>query len=104
MNDSRRPQIRSTLSSDPDFADLVQDFVNGIPAKIELIANSLQGNRRDELQRHIHRLRGACGGYGFQPMTEAAADIEERMKAGESLNELAIDINQFLEMLAQATV
>ena len=98
MSDDKSP-IRSTLASDPDFVDLVIEFVNEIPGKRKAIQAYMACGDVAQLQRAIHQLRGACGGYGFQSLTNAAAEIEESMKSGNTLEQVESRLNDFLDSL-----
>ena len=95
--------IRSSLASDPDFSDLVVEFVNEIPSKLALIQKSVEESDTTTLRRTFHQLRGACGGYGFPMLSEAAGAIEDRISSSASISELEIRICEFIEMLKSAT-
>jgi len=95
--------IYSTLASDPDYIDLVKDFVSEFPLKAESIRQCVSEKNLVLLQRTMHQLRGACGGYGFPTLTEFAGQIEEQLKADQTLESVKPNITEFLNMLARAT-
>ena len=95
--------IYSSLASDPDYVDLVKDFVNAFASKAGAIHQCVSENNLVLLQRTMHQMRGACGGYGFPTLTESAGQIEERLKAGQTLESVEASITEFLNMLARAT-
>jgi HPt (histidine-containing phosphotransfer) domain-containing protein len=103
MPENNFSPIRSTLASDPDYLDLVQEFVSEMPAKQAAIKVFAAKGDLPQLQRAIHQLRGACGGYGFQCLTTAAASIEESIKAGNSLQAIEARLNEFIADLSRIT-
>lgn len=102
MNKSTNP-IRSSLAADPDFSDLVVEFVSELPIKVTSIQKSIAENDTTSLRRTFHQLRGACGGYGFPMLSEAAGMIEDRVNANESISQLESRIIDFIEMLKRTT-
>lgn len=95
--------IRSSLAADPDFSDLVREFVGEIPSKLAMIQQSLAVGDMVLLRRTFHQLRGACGGYGFPMLSETAGLIEDRIKKVESISNQDPQINEFFEMLGRVT-
>ncbi len=102
MLDFDKP-IYSSLATDPDFADLVHDFVNAIPAKCKMIEQHIAMGELNHLQRIVHQLRGACGGYGFPILTEAASVIDESFKAGSTIEGVKPRLEEFLALLKRAS-
>jgi HPt (histidine-containing phosphotransfer) domain-containing protein len=96
-------RIVSTLAADPDFAELVDEFVSELPDRIELIQSALASDDREQLRRTAHQLKGACGGYGFPTLTDSAARLEHRIDEGVSLADLAVQIASFVAELSCAT-
>ena len=74
--------IRSIYEDDPDMIDIVREFANELPGRAESVESLLQQGDLDELQRLAHQLKGAGGGYGFAPVTEVAAALEQALKDG----------------------
>ena len=95
--------IRSSLAADPDFSDLVVEFVNTIPTKLAMIEKSLAESDTTSLRRTFHQLQGACGGYGFPMLSEAAGLIEDRIGTCDSISLLEAKICEFMEMLKCVT-
>jgi len=52
--------LRSDFHDDPDMKDIVRAFLEEIP-------------------RVVHQMKGAGGGYGFQEISNAAAQLEKCM-------------------------
>jgi len=95
--------IYSSLASDPDYCDLVQEFVSEFPSKAETLRQCVADRDLVLLQRTVHQLRGACGGYGFPSLTESAGSVEEKLKAGQTLESVEESILEFLNLLNRAT-
>ena len=62
--------------------------------KKQLLEEAHRAGDVDQLRTHAHQLKGAGGGYGFQGLSEIAAELEDACKAndvddvGESLDKL----------------
>lgn len=89
-------QIHSTLACDPDFAELVSEFVTHIPARVQSIRNAMDENDSNQLKVLIHQLKGACGSYGFHPLTPLAAAIEAQLRSGIPADQLIDAIEEFV--------
>lgn len=72
----------SSLASDPDMAELVMMYVDEMPSRIESLGRLWNEHNLDELRRLAHQLKGASGGYGFEPVGEAAARLESELITG----------------------
>lgn len=66
----------STLASDPDMAELVQFFVDEIEERIDTIQTTAQSNDITGLRTVAHQLKGAGTGYGFEPISHTAGELE----------------------------
>ena len=69
--------LRSAMADDPYFADLLRQFVAQLPQRVAEMESALQNQRWDDLQRFTHQMKGAGGGYGFIPLSAAAALAEQ---------------------------
>lgn len=96
-------QLYSNLAGDPDFSDLLREFVNNLSQRQQSLRECLDKNQTERLTRIIHQLKGACGGYGFPTLTDAACIIEDQLRQGRSLDEIRDEIELFIETLSLAT-
>ena len=71
--------MRSELANDPELADVLQDFVDALPEKINRLFELLSSQQMNELRQFVHQLKGAAGGYGFPPITARAAELEAKL-------------------------
>ncbi|MDP3215538.1 MAG: Hpt domain-containing protein, partial [Deltaproteobacteria bacterium] len=70
------PPLSSDFADDPDMAEIIDGFVAGLVGRAEALRAAAAEGRREEVRRLAHQLKGAAGGYGFAPITAAAAELE----------------------------
>lgn len=71
--------LRSEFHGDPDMRDIVKSFLEEIPKRLALMDSLLEAGNRAEFRRVVHQIKGAGGGYGFQEISNAAAQLETCM-------------------------
>ena len=103
MLENGNHRIHSSLASDVDFADLVQEFVCELPSHQKAIRDFMAGGDLEGVRRIIHQLRGACGGYGFQQLTNAAGEMEDKLRAGATLANVTPLLMDFTSSLSRVT-
>src|SRR5207249_3328333 len=64
---------------EPEMRPLIADFVAQLPEQVEQLEQALRGGDREGLRRQLHQLKGSGGGYGFMPVTDAAARAERAL-------------------------
>ncbi len=76
---------------DTEWNELVKKFVGSFGARVqalsEVVSDLKQGDAvraREKLIHISHKISGVAGSYGFRELSECAAEIEERLDAGES--------------------
>jgi signal transduction histidine kinase/CheY-like chemotaxis protein/HPt (histidine-containing phosphotransfer) domain-containing protein len=74
--------LHSHLHADRDLAPILPRFVGGLPERMDRLRAAARAGAWEDLGRLVHQLRGAAGGYGFPSITQAAAAVEEALKAG----------------------
>lgn len=87
------------MADDPDFRELLEEFVGEIPDRIALIENAMASADIATLRRLSHQLKGACGGYGFPTLTNDAAVIESAIDRGLPAQQINEMIEDFLGKL-----
>jgi len=70
----------SVFEHDPDLADIVTLFVQEMPERIEELRAAADAGDVDAAVRLAHQLKGAAGGYGFEPLGEVAARVEHALQ------------------------
>ena len=66
----------STLATDPILSEVVQLFVDEMPARTACLRAHFDVQDWDALKRAAHQMKGACGSYGFQDLTSFSALLE----------------------------
>lgn len=97
-------ELRSTLADDPDMRELVGQFVESLGKRVTLLESLLLGGETAELRRAAHQLKGAGGGYGFDPISAAAGALERSVDAGASHEELRASMDELASLCRRASV
>lgn len=90
--------VYSNLASEPDLAELVQDFVNEIPERILRMQERADYQDWEGLRRLAHQIKGAAGSYGFGEVTPFAAQLESNLKAGEAEDIIRVNLNELIDI------
>ncbi len=99
---SQNQGFGSLLDDDEDLAELIQEFVSELPQRIEGMRQALAEQDLTTLQVLAHRLKGAGGGYGYPPITEAAKSLESALKAEEDMDHLVELIDELAAVCRRA--
>jgi len=85
MNDDAQTQalVYSDFANDPDFAEILQMFMETIPERRQSIEEAHRDGEIEQVQSYAHQLKGAGGSYGFEGLTAAAAGLEDACRAGD---------------------
>lgn len=70
---------------DPDLADLVPGFLNNRRRDVEKLRALLETGNFTDIRMIGHSMKGAGGGYGFDPITDIGAAIERAALAADSV-------------------
>jgi len=76
--------VRSLLADDPTLADLLDDFVAGLPARMAAVATALEAGALDRVASLAHSAKGATASYGFPGLAALALRLEEAARAGDA--------------------
>ncbi len=92
--------VSHLLAEDEDLRDIVEEFVAGLPTRLEEIAQAYEKLDWEELVTLAHRMKGAAGSYGYPDISTICADMEDKSRAHRA-DEFVRQIEQ-LQELAQA--
>ena len=67
----------SDFADDPDMAELVQQFLAHLGDAVERLERYRNSGESSALAALAHQLKGAAGGYGFTPISDAARAVEQ---------------------------
>jgi HPt (histidine-containing phosphotransfer) domain-containing protein len=95
--------IRSTLIGDPDFKQILVEFVSKVPKRLESIRNAMNESDTENLCVLLHQLKGACGSYGFHELTPLASQLEAELRSGASLRSQLDALEIFIESCMRMT-
>ncbi|MDG1360730.1 MAG: Hpt domain-containing protein [Phycisphaerales bacterium] len=73
------PPLHSIYENDPDLRNLVVQFVDELDGQVQSIRSACISEDFATLRRISHQLKGAAGGYGFDPIGDCAARLEDDM-------------------------
>lgn len=71
----------SRFRDDPDYREILEEFVVATAERSASLVSAFAGGAIDEVRRQAHQLKGAGGGYGYDALSEVAADLERACKA-----------------------
>lgn len=95
--------VTSEYAGDPDLADILNDFVNGLPQKLQLMREAHASQDFSTLQRLAHQLKGAGGGYGYPALTQVCRMLEEESQKSdpEALTLLLNDMDRLTQAIVR---
>ena len=67
----------SDFADDPDMTELVQQFLAHLGDAVERLERYRNSGESSALAALAHQLKGAAGGYGFTPISDAARAVEQ---------------------------
>lgn len=79
--------IYSSLALDPDFAELVEEYVSHAPARVATCVGFVESQNWRELMRFSHQVKGSAGSYGFGQITTVAALLEAALASETELEQ-----------------
>ena len=68
--------VYSSHRDDPDYRDLLAEFAAAAPRQIEWLRDAFAADQLETLRVQAHQLKGSGGGYGFQELSNLAAELE----------------------------
>jgi len=72
--------VSQLLLDDASLRDLVQEFVEALPQRLEELRRAYEALDWDQLAVLAHRLKGAAGSYGYPDLSRLAAEMEEKFR------------------------
>jgi len=78
---SNDPIPSDLVKDDPDYADIVVTFVEGLKDRLADMEDALRQSDFDTLRTTAHQLKGSGGGFGYPILTEHATRLERLAKA-----------------------
>ncbi|HVC96555.1 MAG TPA: ATP-binding protein [Pirellulales bacterium] len=88
----------SSYADDPVMADAVRRFVDRLDGVLDELRLAAAANDLARLASLAHQLKGAAGGYGFDPITAAAAVLERAAKEPADATAAAGALDELLDL------
>jgi histidine phosphotransfer protein HptB len=86
--------IYSSLGGHPDLGDLVELFVQEMPARIDALETQAQSRDWKQWNRTAHQLKGAAGSYGFAAITPYVARLEAATRNSDQEDEIFLSLHE----------
>lgn len=71
---------KSIVEIDADLQDLVPQFVENRKKDIETLRELVQKDDLEAISQLAHKIKGAAAGYGFNELSDLAAQMEKASK------------------------
>lgn len=71
-----RPIVSCLLEDEPEFADVVEKFVNSLPNNERRLGEAMDLQNWSDMKRIAHDIKGTAGSMGYPQLTDLAAQIE----------------------------
>ena len=91
-------ELVSEFADDADMVEIVDQFVAGLPARTAELHDAAGRADFEMLRRLAHQLKGAAGGFGFAPITSAAALVERAIIDSSQRPELDRFLNELVHL------
>jgi CheY-like chemotaxis protein len=72
--------LYSSLANDASMAELIDTFVDNLPPKLRSLQSDFSNEKLDDVEMTARGLKSEAGGYGFEPITDAARTLEEAIQ------------------------
>ncbi|HEV7733960.1 MAG TPA: ATP-binding protein [Candidatus Binatia bacterium] len=94
--------LLTKMHDDPELAELVQMFVEGLPERAHAIERTLDAGDLDRVAALAHQLKGTAGGYGFPSITEAAARLETSARTRTTIDDVREQVRSVADLCNRA--
>jgi len=94
--------LYSSLGKDPDFAPLVDWFIQELPSRIASLEEKFAAADWDGLKQVAHQLKGAGGSYGFEAITPAAGRVEAAIQQREPEEQIRSAVEELVDLCRRA--
>lgn len=95
--------IFSSLASDADMIELVQEFVTNLRERMAALRSAFEAHNLTQIAQLAHQLKGAGGGYGFDVISLAAAELETASKGAESVDQVRQQMDELIVLCGRAS-
>ena len=93
--------LRSQHAGQEHMAGLLARFVSRLPERVAELQRLNDEKDLEELERAVHRIKGAAGGYGFPGISEAAAKAERHLRGKDDVAAIAAGIDDLVKLISR---
>jgi signal transduction histidine kinase/CheY-like chemotaxis protein/HPt (histidine-containing phosphotransfer) domain-containing protein len=94
--------LHSSFADDSEMVEIIQRFVASLPERVAALRAEARVPGSQTLVRLAHQLKGAAGGYGFGPISEAAATLEAAARSGGEHANVLRAVEELADVCARA--
>ncbi|MEX0652810.1 MAG: CHASE3 domain-containing protein [Phycisphaeraceae bacterium] len=84
---------------DDSVQPFLEAYIRHLPDHVAQLQALLEQKETEPLAELVHKLKGTGGLYGLMPITEAAADAEARLRAADSFDGIAEEVNTLIALM-----
>jgi histidine phosphotransfer protein HptB len=97
--------IYSIYHDEPDFRELLEEFVQAVEPRSELLRTLFASGEIEPLKVQAHQLKGAGGGFGFEGLSELAGELEVACKRPDpQVDEIGTLLDRVVDYLSRVSV
>jgi histidine phosphotransfer protein HptB len=97
--------IYSIFQDEEDFRELLADFYDSAQQRRGVLQDSFQTGQLGTIRVHAHQLKGAGGGYGFEGLSDIAAQLEDACKSDQPrLDEIGPLLDDVVDYLGRIRI
>ena len=94
----RKEPLDSTLIHDREMIEAIIAFVEALPSSISALEEAVQNELLRDLEVAARNLKGEAGGYGFEPISEAAEKLERGVQEGLEPAQIKTLVDEVVEL------
>jgi CheY-like chemotaxis protein len=87
------------FSDDVEFKQFLPAFMEHLPGQVTRLTDMLRKTDLTGLAEVVHQLKGACGMYGFMPITDLATHAERQIVEGQPLDIIEKQVESLIELI-----
>jgi len=93
--------VFSSLSDDPAMAEIINDFIAELPARIRELEEAAQQDDPTALETLVRRIKGEGSMYGFEVITELASLLESSLVGQASVKAARSSVGALVQLCMQ---
>ena len=86
--------LYSTMAEESGMVDLINEFVSGLRNQMHDLEVAVIDQDVEKLEKIARTLKGQGGGFGFEPISVTAGELESALHGGASVESLAVKIRE----------